>query len=204
MIKRVHIAVGLAASTGAACLLQEMQFDNPLLYVGATAIAGIASILPDIDINAKSNLKKGFKLVCGIAALFVVLAVVYGLFFNKLQELATMFLQSKTLLSLFAFLVVCLIGYNSPHRTFTHWLIGALAFSAPLYFLIGYKLALWFFVGFVSHQLIDMLNKQKITWLYPLKLNCSRYWCASDSTASTIIGCTSTILTPIFMLNIIL
>lgn len=51
----------------------------------------------------------------------------------------------------------------------------------------------------LSHQCIDMLNKKKITWLYPLPFDFARYICKASSGLSTAIGSVCTILACIFI-----
>lgn len=51
----------------------------------------------------------------------------------------------------------------------------------------------------LSHQCIDMLNKKKITWLYPLPFDFARYICKASSGLSTAIGLVCTILACIFI-----
>lgn len=98
------------------------------------------------------------------------------------------------------FLIVCIVGYNTPHRTFTHWLIGLVCFTIPFILMTNITLGLWFGVGMLSHQVIDMLNKKKITWLFPLPIDFARYICHSSSHLSSAIGAISTVLACIFII----
>ena len=54
------------------------------------------------------------------------------------------------------------------HRKLFHSLFFAAGLSFLVY-LYSFELALAFFVGYISHLLIDSLNKAGIKWFYPAK-----------------------------------
>ena len=134
-----------------------------------------------------------------LLGIFSVVTVGYAVTTGRLQEMTSNFLHSIHGVGALLFLIACIVGYNTPHRTFTHWLIGLICFTVPFIMMTNITLGLWFGVGMLSHQTIDMLNKKKITWLYPLPIDFARYICKASSGLSTAIGSVSTILACIFI-----
>ncbi|RLI84805.1 MAG: metal-dependent hydrolase [Archaeoglobales archaeon] len=61
---------------------------------------------------------------------------------------------------------------TTPHRGWTHSLVGAALFTAILtvllwYFKASISYALIFFIGYVTHLLSDSLNPTGVNWLWP-------------------------------------
>lgn len=175
MNSNVHIPVGIALSLTASMALPVMQPDTmPEMLLGLS-LATIGSVIPDIDINKKGEgmlkcAKTTLSMICTLT-----LGAVYELNYINIP--------------CFAIVVVSLIiGLFSSHRRFTHWLVGLFTFNVGVIGVVGFKIGLWFFFGMLSHQLLDMLNKKEVQWLYPLKLDFSRYLVSSDSKISKLIG----------------
>lgn len=199
MNKGTHIAVGIAAATGLACIIPQMRFSDIETYSIGIGIAAIGSILPDIDLNGTSKLKRTLRSVFLLAIVAIVLLAAQAIKTGAFYGVLTSILCSKSAIGMLVFLGICFIGYKSNHRTFTHQLIGAVCFTVPLSYAIGTKLAIWFCIGFVSHQLIDMLNKRKIKWLYPFNIDFAQYVCDADGIASKLIGCIAGVFSVIFI-----
>lgn len=198
MNANVHTSVGLATTTGLALLIPSMQYESPLGYSVCLGCAVVGSLIPDIDANGESRAKRGFQgTMCFLILLTIALSVV-SYTSGTLTDLLSSFLSSLRGIGFLLFTLVCIIGYKTSHRTFTHWLIGLICFTIPFIMMTDLRLGLWFGCGMLSHQLIDMLNKKKITWLYPLHIDFTRYICKASSTLSSIIGVIATILTCVF------
>jgi inner membrane protein len=65
-------------------------------------------------------------------------------------------------------------GLGLQHRTWTHSLLLLLVLSGLALFL-GRTFAVAFFVGYLSHLLLDMLNPTGIPWLYPFNKKKQRW-----------------------------
>ncbi len=66
------------------------------------------------------------------------------------------------------FLVCCMFGWNTPHRSFMHSLTALVLLTVSLHFFCA-PLAPAFAAGFVSHLLLDLTNFQGIQLFYPLR-----------------------------------
>ena len=121
-----------------------------------------------------------------------------GTLLSKISE----YIHSIRGIGAIAFLIFCVMGYLSSHREFTHYLVGLVCFTVSFMMLTDVKLGIWFGVGFLSHQLIDMLNKKKIRWLYPLPYDFARYICKAQSGLSSAIGIVSICLFALFSVQL--
>lgn len=199
MNANVHTSVGLATATGVALLVPAMNGSDKVTLTLGLGCAIVGALIPDIDANGDSEAKIEFRRAMSLLSIFGVATVGYALTTGKLQEIASSFFHSMHGVGALLFLIVCIVGYSTPHRTFTHWLLGLVCFTVPFIMMTNITLGLWFGVGMLSHQCIDMLNKKKITWLYPLPFDFARYICKASSDLSTAIGSISTILACIFI-----
>lgn len=195
----VHTYVGLATASGIALLVPAMNGSDKVTLTLGLGCAIVGALIPDIDANGDSKAKIEFREVMSLLSIFGVATIGYALTTGKLQEIASSFFHSIHGVGALLFLITCIVGYSTQHRTFTHWLIGLICFTIPFIMMTNIILGLWFGVGMLSHQCIDMLNKKKITWLYPLPFDFARYICKASSGLSTAIGSISTILACIFI-----
>lgn len=199
MNANVHTYVGLATASGVALLVPAMNGSDKVTLTLGLGCAVVGALIPDIDANGDSKAKIEFRKVISLLGIFGVATVGYALTTGRLQEIASSFFHSIHGVGALLFLIACIVGYSTPHRTFTHWLIGLICFTIPFIMMTNITLGLWFGIGMLSHQCIDMLNKKKITWLYPLPFDFARYICKASSSLSTAIGSISTVLACIFI-----
>lgn len=203
MNANVHISIGLATASGIALLAPTMNGHDKIILGLGLGCAVVGALIPDIDANGDSKAKIEFRKVMSLLGIFGIATVGYAITTGRLQEIASSFFHSIHGVGVLLFLITCIVGYNTPHRTFTHWLIGLICFTVPFIMMTNITLGLWFGVGMLSHQVIDMLNKKKITWLFPLPIDFARYICKASSRLSTIIGSIATVLACIFIILLI-
>lgn len=195
MNAEVHTSVGVVTAAGLSLAIPVMRADSIPTLAICTGCAMLGSILPDIDANGDSVAKKQFKKIMSFITLILVTAIFYYWKLGELSKLVDTILTPNRGWFMVLFLVLCLVGYNTNHRMFTHWLVGLLSFSIAFTLMVGsIQYGLWFGSAFLSHQLIDCLNKKKIYWLYPLKIDFARYICYASSKTSSIIGCIAGLL----------
>jgi len=198
----VHTSVGLATATGVALVVPMMQCKSIVDYSLCLGCAVIGSLLPDIDANGESKAKKEFRhamsFLTVVAVYLIYSAYMSGTLSSKISE----YIHSIRGIGAIAFLIFCVMGYLSSHREFTHYLVGLVCFTASFMMLTDVKLGIWFGVGFLSHQLVDMLNKKKIKWLYPLPYDFARYICKAQSRLSSAIGVVSVFLFALFSVQL--
>lgn len=203
MNANVHTSIGLATASGIALLAPIMNGHDKITLGLGFGCAIVGALIPDIDANGDSKAKIEFRKVMSLLSIFGIVTVGYALTTGRLQEIASSFFHSMHGVGALLFLIACIIGYNTPHRTFTHWLIGLVCFTVPFILMTNITLGIWFGIGMLSHQVIDMLNKKKITWLFPLPIDFARYICKASSRLSTIIGSIATVLACIFIILLI-
>ena len=128
MMGQTHLAGGVALAITAEAVSRKMDFTlfetaitldvaSGLMVAAAVGIAGIASLLPDLD-HAKSKVSN----------------------LNVATRLTSAAVRRVT-----------------THRSGTHWLATCLVLTGMIYFFWP-SLAIWFFIGYASHLLLDMMT----------------------------------------------
>jgi inner membrane protein len=83
------------------------------------------------------------------------------------------------------FIVVCIFMRISNHRGFSHSFLALILLSISLGLMCA-PLVLYFAIGFLSHLLLDLLNKQPIRLFFPSEKGfCLKIFYA-DKTANTV------------------
>lgn len=173
MLGKTHIATGIASSL---LVLQPSNTSELLATVTGGLIGGWICDIDCRDSNIDEGAIEGF-----------ILTVVFGgallLLDNKLGAgMCDFFLTNfgiKSLIGLIIFAMCCIYGFSSSHRTFMHSIIGfaLMTFSTSLFcFPITYAFA----IGFISHILLDVLNKRGLQLFFPLKAKVCTNTCYSD------------------------
>lgn len=191
----VHTSVGIASSL---LVMQPKNLTDLALTVG---VASIGAIIPDIDCNGESKMKKEFRKACLLAASGLIGLSIYSYVTKTPLVDFSSKVGLKNILAIVVFFGFCVFGYMQDHRTFTHWAIALPCFTLPIITLIGWKYGLAFGVAMLSHQLIDMLNKRKITWLFPLPFDFALYICKASSKLSTFVGFIANGISFAFIIN---
>ncbi|MCD8021756.1 MAG: metal-dependent hydrolase, partial [Lachnospiraceae bacterium] len=135
------------------------------------------------DIDCKSNRHNQDVLYGRIIAGGIALT---GLLYGQFDRAARLFErllatpQGSTILGgLLLFLLLCILGRLTPHRSFTHSLPGMFLMSYAI-FLIYPPFAESFCVSFLFHLALDILNKKPVRLLYPLRKGFSLNLCYAD------------------------
>ena len=181
MSGKTHMAVGV----GMATLL--LPTNDAKTIIGGTTLSLIGSLIVDIDTDKSKGavlLKEAFGGVVVLIILGVLLQTKFNI--NVLNYIT----ENKAITQMFpalAILVVVLtIGKFSSHRGFTHSLIGIIAYTVPIYMLVG-SLYTWFLIGYIAHILADILNKKEVRLLYPLKDGICLKLCSADGVVDKIL-----------------
>lgn len=155
---KTHFRVGIATGVAVAGLSwEQLDFWN---MTGTVIVAGIASMVPDIDedgslINkalfSKLNRKHRSFALCAVGVLIVILAAFYQL------------PAWVTLIGVFAACVAYV-----PHRSVTHSLIG-IAYVSYVCFLASTSFSYAILAGYISHLVMDAFTVQGIPLFWPSK-----------------------------------
>jgi inner membrane protein len=181
MTGKTHMAVGVGTA------LTLLQTKDIKVIIGGTVLALIGSIIVDID-TEKSN---GSKLVREIFATLAIV-ILLGVFLKIKYNVNTLgyITSNKSIMqmspALLLLLVMVVLGKLSTHRTFTHSLIGIVAFTLPIYMLVG-SLYIWFLIGYIVHIIADLLNKKNVRLFYPIKGGVSLGLCSADGIVDKIL-----------------
>ena len=75
---------------------------------------------------------------------------------------------ARLLTGVLGFLVICLYGRDTPHRSFMHSFLGAVMLTGCVD-VIYPDAAPYFAVGFLSHLALDLLNRRSVKLFWPWK-----------------------------------
>ena len=160
MMGVTHIWVG----TMAAVLLTEPK--TPAECLAALIGGAVGSIVCDIDLGTKTQqadtsrsrrLAGWIVLACIMADSFLGIRLMYRICTGHSRELA---------MGLVSLLLLCLWGWNQPHRGGCHSLLALALFTGSVALISG-MLARPFMVAMVSHLVLDLLNRRPMQLLYP-------------------------------------
>jgi inner membrane protein len=188
MMGRTHFAIGLATSLA---VMQPKSVGECMAAVFAGALGGVTA---DNDTLNQSNSLKGQLL-----ALKTALGALLIDYFFKLGICESIMANpKKALVGLIAFLVLWFIGFFSDHRTFTHSFLAMILYSLAIG-LIYEPFTLGFMVAYLSHLLLDVLNRKKMPLLYPLDLGICLKLCYSNGKMDTFLMYVGYITTAVFL-----
>lgn len=183
MTGKTHMAVGLAATS---LLLQHPK--NRMEFGVFLGFAVIGSLMPDVD-QKQSTLGHFINVVLiSLLAALVALKIIaimpqYTDYIHNSSFLNGLFqAETEDILSLsnvFTIIGCILIIINviaarvTGHRHFAHSFLGLMSFSVGIYLLFGWWILKPFFIGYVSHMLIDLLNHKDEKLFFPSKFGVS-------------------------------
>lgn len=188
MMGRTHFAIGLATSLA---VMQPKSVGECMAAVFAGALGGVTA---DNDTLNQSNSLKGqlLALKTALGALLIDYFFKLGICESIMEN------PKKALVGLIAFLVLWFIGFFSDHRTFTHSFLAMILYSLAIG-LIYEPFTLGFMVAYLSHLLLDVLNRKKMPLLYPLDLGICLKLCYSNGKMDTFLMYVGYITTAVFL-----
>ena len=162
MLRATHLSVGVAAA------LAVLQPDNLFECLAVTGIAAVGSVISDIDAD-QSKVRREADLMLGIGAAVLAAVMIAQTRFHV--DLTKYLSGNQTLsersVTAGVFIILCVIGKMTPHRSFMHSIMAMAILSAAIS-MVSVKLVLYFVVGFVSHLVLDCFNRKRVRILYPL------------------------------------
>ncbi len=180
---KTHLTVGCAAA------LLILRPDSWRELVWGAGAAMIGSVISDIDAGSSSAHRDADKvtafIVCLTAGIFI---ADVNLHLGIYSELMTRISQPRLITLTGLFVMICALGKAGRHRTFMHSLCALVLLSTCLY-LLSSSLALYFAIGFISHLLLDLLNRRKISLFWPSKRGVCLGLCRSSGWVNTVCFC---------------
>jgi inner membrane protein len=179
MTGKTHMAVGLAASS---LLLQHPK--NRTEFGVFLGFAVIGSLMPDVD-QKQSTLGHFINVIMmSILSALITIKIIgilpqYSSYIKDNLFLGGIFQAVKgdiLAMSNFFNIIGCLIiiinviiARITGHRKFAHSFLGLISFSIGIFLLFGMAILKPFFIGYVSHMLIDLFNHKEEKLFFPSK-----------------------------------
>lgn len=164
MTGKTHLVVVTALASG--LLLLNHNTSNSDIITTSIVLSALGAILPDID-TKHSIMRKMFYGT--ISAIGFMIALIFYSNINPKSLINWDEVTVPIIIGIFSFIGLLIYGFFSNHRTFTHTLLGLILFSLSIYMICNnLAYTMYFAIGMLSHQLLDMLNKERIYWLNPI------------------------------------
>ena len=158
------------------------------------SLATLGSLIPDVDLKDSIPDKVIDRLMVSLVTIVIMSVVINQLFgidlYSKLKECSDIL---NYIISIVLFIVMAYLGSKSPHRSYTHSIIGCIVFSAILSYGFNDNIVIPFFFSYVSHIVLDLFNMKGLTLLYPLKHRYCFKLCESDGIINKLIFILSSI-----------
>lgn len=177
MMSKTHIAVGVASALAFA------QAGSAEACVAAVIGGSIGGIIADCDITpsrAHKDALIGRLIVVGIA---VVALAIDALTQMGICEYLIAHLGWRFITGICLFTALTFVGGHTEHRSFTHSLVAMAAFCGAVY-LACEPLLPAFSIGYASHLVLDVTNKQPIRLFFPFKTGVSLKLCTAKGLAN--------------------
>lgn len=192
MMSRTHLAMGMAVSLA---VVQPTKLDECFTALIGGAVGGVLADIDTLDNDYKSDALVGQLLAAGIAVFL--LAIDYFCHIGICDRVVS---GNKVfaIIGAFAFIALWVWGFLSEHRSFTHSILAAFAFTVAIG-LVCVPIAVGTFLGYASHLILDLLNRKDIPLLYPLKFRICFKLCYANKTANFVFACIGFVATGILL-----
>ncbi len=197
MMSKAHIAVGAAVGLAFA---QAGSVESCIAAVMGGCAGGIVADCDITPSRAHKDALIGRLIVVGLtlACLAIDRYVSAGLCDYLLEHIGMRLVVGVGLL-----VALVAIGAHTNHRSFTHSLVAMAAFCAAAW-LICEPVMPYFALGYASHLVLDVTNKQGIRLIWPAKAKVSLGLCSAKGVANTaamVLGIAATALLLVYRLG---
>lgn len=195
MLGKTHFSVGMAAGI-AICRPQTM----PMLIAGA-GLAAFGGTICDIDVETSDAHEQVDRML--VVAVIMVAAVVVMDFIFRVGIYRRLMANSniaQVIIGSLAFLMICAFGKEQPHRSFMHSFL-ALAMLSICVYIIFPDMTPYFMVGFMSHMFIDVFNRKREKFFWPVGKGFCLHWCSANGIVNKILFYVSTMAVVLFVLT---
>lgn len=154
--------------TAVAAAITIIQPHKPEVILLGSSLAFLGGLTPDVDLYQS---KLGRKVSKFMISIFSVLLLLLLLKQSFQFDLSTYLPVSDLLNSIpqgpLLFILLCSMGLNTKHRTFTHSIFGSILFTLCIYLTFP-PYWIYFLIGYSSHLILDFLNKEGMELLFPI------------------------------------
>ena len=162
---KVHATYGAIAGVAIACAYSyKTNTFNPGIITPIIVGSVVGSLIQDLD-SVRSKASQAFNRILMACIIVLVGSVALTRFtsaeFSKetlgyLGYLISQMLSlCNSLIGLILFCIVCIISHVSPHRQFTHKIVGFLCFAITAFLAFPKILAFGFILGMITHVIAD-------------------------------------------------
>ena len=195
MLGKTHFSVGMAAGI-AICRPQTM----PMLIAGA-GLAAFGGTICDIDVETSDAHEQVDRML--VVAVIMVAAVVVMDFIFRVGIYRRLMANSniaRVIIGSLALLMICAYGKEQPHRSLMHSFL-ALAMLSICVYIIFPDMTPYFMVGFMSHMFIDVFNRKREKFFWPVGKGFCLHWCSANGIVNKILFYVSTMAVVLFVLT---
>lgn len=162
---KVHATYGAIAGVAVACAYSyKTNTFNPGIITPVIVGSVIGSLIQDLD-SVKSKASQAFNKILMACIIILVGSGALSRFTSaKFSEetlgylgylINLMLSQCNSLIGLILFCIVCIVSHMSPHRQFTHKVIGFMCFSITAFLAFPKILVAGFILGMITHVIAD-------------------------------------------------
>ena len=180
MLGKTHVAVGVATSLA---IIQPASSVGLLSSVAGGALGGWICDIDCKEVSVDEGAAQGFLLTSLVVGLSLFLDYKLD---NGVCDYVLSHWGLTALISVVLFVIACIYGFSSSHRTFMHSII-ALLLLPRLVSVFCLPLAKAFSVGYLSHIILDLFNKRGLQLFFPLKARICFNACDSNGRANDIL-----------------
>ncbi len=179
MMSKTHLSVGIATALAAAPATSEGLF---YALIGGS----VGSMICDIDRSSEGTVRDA-GVGWLITAVISISAWMKESIFSGTGFTYRDLLSNPWQLVCFAFLIgLLLFAISGAHRGFSHSLL-MLFCSFFFIFFISRRASLFYAIAFLTHIILDVLNKRPVRIFYPMKKGFCLYWFYCDGTANNVL-----------------
>lgn len=154
--------------TAVAAAVTILQPHTPEVILFGSSLAFLGGLTPDVDLYQSKLGRKVSKFMISIFSVLLLLLLLKQSFsFDLAAYLPLDDLLNSIPKGPLLFILLCSMGLNTKHRTFTHSLLGCILFTLCIYLTFPSYWS-YFFVGYSSHLTLDFFNKEGMELFFPL------------------------------------
>ena len=139
----------------------------------------IGSMISDIDSGTSQAHQEADKIMAAVVAVSAVVMILDYKFqvgiYNRLMRDSSI---ARLVTGILGFLVICLYGRDTPHRSFMHSFLAAGMLTACMDVIYPDAVP-YFAVGILSHLALDLLNRRSVKLFWPWKKGYCMGLCSS-------------------------
>lgn len=192
MLGKTHIFVGVAS---ALVLTAPDNLSGCLCAIVGGAVGGCIS---DIDVSSNKNSRDSLYAKLISTGLIPLALIVDFIFKGGIIDYVKNCKRATLVTGVVLFLALCFIGSKQDHRGFTHSLLALVLFSVAIGMFCK-PLLIPFIIGFISHLVIDSLNKKPIKLFFPLEKGVCFKLCYSNKTVDKVCLAVGVVVTVLYL-----